>query len=72
MRAARTPVHRSIRKPISFSEIYVQVRSTGPGGVGVAVRSAMAAGTAVGTCKTSGRIMSFSSWPRMWQCQVYS
>ena len=40
--------------------------------VTVAVTLAGAAGTAVGTSRTNARMKSFSSWPRMWQCQTYS
>jgi hypothetical protein len=28
-------------------------------------------GAGGGTMKLIGRIMSFSSWPRMWQCHTY-
>src|SRR5689334_14557783 len=62
---------RSTMKPVSFAELSVNVKSTWVPMIGskAAVKLDGAGG---GTWKTIGRIMSFSSCPRMWQCQTYS
>ena len=63
-----------MRKPISLSERSDQERLIREfqAPATVAVRPAGASGTVRGTWTEIERIMSFSSWLRMWQCHTYS
>src|SRR5574340_1586358 len=56
-------------KPVSLSELSAQVNATLcllplPSRVAIG-----APGVLGGTARTMARIISFSSWPRIWQCQ---
>src|SRR5450759_2535242 len=55
---------------VSLAELSIQVRATADGITGLAV--SRPEGTGGATWWMMGRIMSFSSWPRMWQCHTYS
>ncbi|GAO04619.1 hypothetical protein PSR1_03514 [Anaeromyxobacter sp. PSR-1] len=75
---------RSTRKPISFDgspQVAVPAYSTGvasiqarstPPAAGVTVTPVGGYGRDVATETAMGRIMSISSWLRMWQCHTYS
>lgn len=57
--------------PVSLAELSVQLRFSPvwPSPAAVTVRFEGASG---GTLKAMALIMSFSSWPKMWQCHTYS
>jgi hypothetical protein len=55
-------------KPVSLAELSVQLRFS----PAVAEATVRLDGASGGTVKVIALIMSFSSWPRMWQCQTYS
>src|SRR5215468_4602599 len=62
-------VLRSTLNPLSLAELSVQESVT----LLEASRTAEKfEGGGGATWKIIGRIMSFSSWPRMWQCHTYS
>ena len=63
-----------MEKPVSLLALSVQVRSTRLVAVAwtTAVSIEAALGAAVATSRIMGRMKSFSSWPRMWQCHTYS
>src|SRR5437868_11344463 len=54
--------------PLSLAELSVHVSVTVP----PFCTALKADGAGGGTRKLMDRIMSFSSWPRMWQCHTYS
>ena len=60
---------RWIMKAVSFAETSIQVSDFSPAWFTVPVRSG---GTSGGNATEIGRIMSISSWLRMWQCHTYS
>jgi hypothetical protein len=64
-------VSLSRAKPVSLAELSVQLRFS-PVLPPVAAATARLEGASGGTLKDIALIMSFSSWPRMWQCQTYS
>src|SRR5690348_9322828 len=61
-------VSLSTVKPVSLAELSVQLRFSPV----VAAATVRFEGASGGTLKAIALIMSFSSWPRMWQCQTYS
>src|SRR5215469_10729361 len=60
---------RCTTNPVSLADWSVNEMSTPPA---LELAATRFDGSRGGTCQMIGRIMSFSSCPRMWQCHTYS